>query len=403
MTSQVDLLAERHRFDDAGLVVLPYGRDAHGRGLYPANSLLLEKRLRSAGFKVTYADAAGRRLFEARHSAIIDAALAVGLGILTSAAWDGVKWLVRRTGKVDDRRAPNIELHVTDARPDSSVTTVTLKGTVDEVTRVIEQLQNESGGLSVLPAAAPPAFAEAGPSEDIWRAHNDGMVANRLSDARNGIDSARQAMTNDIAEAERCAREALAEYASALNWAEDTDSEESVHSEMDQAAEWVRRTFGCRLAREGTEYFQRCPIALGHSRAGLSVGGYVRKQCSLCGEDLSECSHLPDMAYLVPGGAADLGWCRVCLQRDSCEHASDQNYRVAVVAMVVEMSFEEVSLVPKPAFPDARLTSMSISASELRTALGAEFTPGIDVSCDRCLTPCGGLKRVGSPRRADSA
>ena len=392
---QVELLGAPESYGDADFVVIPSGRDDEGRGHYPNDALFLVKRLRAAGFRVAYSDPPGRRLFEARHSAVVEAIAAVGLGILTSAAWDGVKWLVQRVRRNADR-SQGVELHITDARSDSSTTTLTLKGSPEDVTRMIDELQQE-GVPASSPAASPespmPGPSESGPSDDLLEARHKAEVDARVQDARDAMATARRVLAEDPPRAESYAREALTRYASALNWAEDTGRETPVHEEMDHAAAWVRRTFGCWLGRDADEYFQRCPVALGHRRVGLSVGGYARKQCSLCGQDLSECIHLPNVAYLVPGGLVDLGWCRVCLERETCEHTPDQTYRTALVSMVVEMDLEEVSIVAKPAFPDARITSMSISTSELRQALGAGFVPGMDVSCDRCLSACGGLTR----------
>ena len=161
---------------------------------------------------------------------------------------------------------------------------------------------------------------------------------------------------------------------------------------MDQAGAWVRETFGCQLTRSGTRYSQTCPVALAHNRIGMSIGGTAKRLCSLCGDDLSECEHIPGTSYLVPGGVSSLGWCRVCLQ-EACEHTPDQNHRVSVVGIIKEMDLVEVSFVPKPAQPEARIMEMTIPVPELIEALGDTFVPGDEVSCDRCLRECGGLTK----------
>lgn len=389
-------------FSDVDLVILPVGRDEEGRGLYPADTVFLGKNLRAAGYRVAYADPPGRRLFEVRKSAVATAVASVALGLLTNAAWDGAKWLVgwiRRSRSGDNPR--ELEIQITDARPDSSSTTWTVRGEPMAVTSAIERLRPiPAASLSSAPDDALPVtssgFAQAGPSDDLLDAHHQQEIGSRLGNARTRIAAAQSALVADAdsSAAEGEAREALSAYASALNWAEDTNLEDTVHQEMDRAAAWVRQTFGCTVAREGTEYFQRCPVALAHTRVGLSVGGYAHKRCSLCGDDLSECPHLPGVAYLVPGGPDDLGWCRVCLREQGCEHASDQTYRAGLVSTIVEMTLEEVSIVAKPAQPDARLSSISISVDDLRRALGDRFVAGMDVSCDRCLKACAGLHRI---------
>lgn len=389
-------------FSDVDLVILPVGRDEGGRGHYSADTVFLGKRLCAAGYRVAYADPPGRRLFEVRKSAVTTALVSVALGLLTNAAWDGVKWLagrIRRNRSVETPR--EIEIQVTDFRPDSSSTTWTLRGEPSAVAGAIERLRP----TGVVPLSSAPndtlpvpssEFAQTGLSDSLLDTRHQQEVDSRLGNARACIATAKSILLTDAdgCTAEGEARKALSAYASALNWAEDTDLEAAVHEEMDSAATWVRQTFGCTIAREEAEYFQRCPVALAHTRVGLSAGGYARKRCSLCGDDLSECLHLPGVAYLVPGGSEDLGWCRVCLREQGCNHASDQMYQAVLVSTIVEMTLEEVSIVAKPAEPDARISSVSISVGELQQALGDRFIAGMDVSCDRCLSACSGLYRI---------
>jgi hypothetical protein len=61
--------------------------------------------------------------------------------------------------------------------------------------------------------------------------------------------------------------------------------------------------------------------------------------------------------------------------------------------IVVEMQLEEISIVGSPAFRDARITSIPYTHDGLCQALGEEFEPGVDVSCNRCLLECDGLSR----------
>lgn len=194
-------------------------------------------------------------------------------------------------------------------------------------------------------------------------------------------------------DAEASAREALQWYARALDWAEDSPQEDYAHQKLDMAGRLVRHAFGCTIRWDGSAYQEECPVSIAHVRVGLSVGGPARRICSLCGEDLSECPHQRGTAYWVSGGIDALGWCRVCMRRNECEHTPDQRYRAAVGAIVVDMSIEEVSLVDKPAMPEARFTKKTMDTSELRALLGPEFSPGVPLSCDRCLKECDGLIR----------
>ena len=126
---------------------------------------------------------------------------------------------------------------------------------------------------------------------------------------------------------------------------------------------------------------------------GFSVGGKAKRICSLCGQDVSECEHDRRTAYMVPGGHKDLGWCRVCILKTDCGHSPTESYRVGVVAIITELELTEISLVSKPAHPEARQRKVSISSSRLKESLGPEFHIGGPVSCDKCLLECQGLHR----------
>jgi hypothetical protein len=242
------------------------------------------------------------------------------------------------------------------------------------------------------------SFQDAGSDDDLRAAFQLSRWSTRREAAQAGLSRSRDLLAQeDRAGAEAAARDALETFRSALNWAEFGPDEEQAHRELDDAGGWVRRTFRCRLTREGTHYEQTCPVALGHNRVGLSVGGVATRVCSICGEDLSECPHMRGRAYLVPGGVGELGWCRVCASHDGCDHRPDQEYRASVISIITKMDLEEVSFVSRPAHPDARLSSVPISHEDLSEALGPEFTPGIEVSCDRCLMPCDGLVRPEIP------
>lgn len=216
---------------------------------------------------------------------------------------------------------------------------------------------------------------------DLRRARFEEEVLSRQREGDQLIGQARSLLAktdqlNNRRQVEQDARAALTVYPASLDWAEGTDMEDEAHRRLDEAGRWVREAFGCVLDRSGEAYKQTCPVALGHNRIGLSVGGCAASRaCSLCGQDVSECEHLPGTAYMVPGGADDLGWCRVCCKQQ-CEHVPTEMYRASLVSIIRELKIDEVSLVSKPAQPEARIHAVSIPWSDLRAVLGDAFTPG---------------------------
>jgi hypothetical protein len=62
------------------------------------------------------------------------------------------------------------------------------------------------------------------------------------------------------------------------------------------------------------------------------------------------------------------------------------------------MHLKEVSLVAKPAQPEARIHKRSIDTADLQELLGPEWSPGMPVNCDFCLRPCQGLVQHGETK-----
>ena len=98
--------------------------------------------------------------------------------------------------------------------------------------------------------------------------------------------------------AEQRARAALATLRRAMDWLEESPDFEEAHRLLDLAGVYVRRTFGCELHWNGSEYQQRCPVALAHVRVGMSVAYVAReRQCSICGQDPDGCPHIRGRVY----------------------------------------------------------------------------------------------------------
>lgn len=167
-------------------------------------------------------------------------------------------------------------------------------------------------------------------------------------------------------DSETTARQLLATIRSLMDHVEDTETFEPAHQLLDRAGTFVRETFGCFLDRAGLAYYETCPVTLAHVRVGFSVGVVIKARlCSICGNDPEDCEHIKGLHY----------------EGQLCVH------------QLTELDLQEVSLVARPAQPDARILRQSVSVADLQTALGSEWTPGMEVSCDKCLTPCVGVSR----------
>lgn len=166
----------------------------------------------------------------------------------------------------------------------------------------------------------------------------------------------------------RLLRDSLRDFRGAMNYLEDADPEqfERAHHLLDEAGRLARNHFshGCVLSYHNSQYFQECPVALAHNRIGLSIGAKIKSMhCSICHGDPEDCEHIAGAVY----------------DGERCSH------------VISDGEISEISIVGKPAHPDARLSSISISNSELDNYFGTQFTPGVPVTCDRCQSNCEGI------------
>jgi hypothetical protein len=190
-----------------------------------------------------------------------------------------------------------------------------------------------------------------------------------LSSGRRSLNHSKYLLTfcDSRDEAEAKARASLRLLRSALDWLEDSRYAEEAHTELDSAGRFVRETFGCTLGYQDGQYWQECPVALAHTRIGLSVGMIEREvECSICHKDHMTCPHVTGRIY-----------------------DGEQCYRI-----IQRFDATEVSFVSRPANPDCRVYRESVSTTGLSRALGRDFEVGISVSCDRCLQDCDGLREV---------
>jgi hypothetical protein len=256
--------------------------------------------------------------------------------------------------------------------------------------------KNQRPGRKGIPAGskdAPTEGDDAGPSDDLHRNYIKQTVIEYRQQAVRQYRYAKKLAGSSKELAENTARSAIESAAHAFWWAEDTEMAEDQHILMHQIGRWVRKTFGCYFTYENSEYKSKCYLSIAHKKIGFSVGFIANRICSICGEDLSECPHQRDRSYWVKGGPRTNRPCAVCVN-DNCNHRPDHLYRAGVVSIIKSGEIREVSLVPRPANPDARLTEIPISTRDLIDHFGDEFVPGLPVSCDKCLSPCGGFDEM---------
>lgn len=245
---------------------------------------------------------------------------------------------------------------------------------------------------------APMEGSDAGSADDLVQAYLESSVRLHRRQAAQAFKDAQHYKAKDPERAMAVVGTALISAARAFWWAEDSPLEERQHQLMHQIGRWKRKNLGCSLSHDGTRYTQKCPVAIAHKKIGFSIGFTAIRFCSICREDLSSdaCSHFRDRTYWVRGGAHSGDPCRLC-NKNSCPHRSDTLYRARVVSVIDENSkinIQEVSIVRKPAQPEARLVEIPVDLQKLAKRLGPDFLPGVRIPCNQCIEPCSGFSEI---------
>lgn len=243
----------------------------------------------------------------------------------------------------------------------------------------------EKRGVLIDAPDAPQEGSEAGDAGNVGHERMVKNVREYRAAADRHFKAAKRLDGHSQTHAEQEARRAIAAAVTAFWWAEDSELEAAQHDLMHEIGRWTRQHFGCSVHFDGERYAQRCPLDIAHKRMGFSVGYTAKPVCSICGDDVSECPHLPQKLYWVRGGSGPSGYCPVCMGEGGCRHDPDRLYPATPTRIVKELQIREVSLVSRPAGVTTRLTELPIDTTKLVHALGPEFEVGMPVSCDLCL------------------
>jgi len=190
----------------------------------------------------------------------------------------------------------------------------------------------------------------------------------------------------------------------ALNYLEDHELAEVAHTAIHRAAFIRRGLYGCPIIlRDDDEFWTNCSIKLSHLRAGMSAGLVSEFECSICAQLVEDCDHTMGEFYEKIASLDDEGMCSIC-STTGCEHQIGTAYQTAAYANARNMLAEEVSIVARPRYPQARMVEWSIDLGpvgddpEVRRAAQHDA-----LNCDGCLGPCAGLndKLTWEERRGD--
>jgi len=182
----------------------------------------------------------------------------------------------------------------------------------------------------------------------------------------------------------------------ALNFLEDHELAEAAHEAIHRAAVVRRGLYGCPIVLRDGELWTDCSINLSHLRAGMSAGLVGDFECSICGRLVEGCEHQMGEAYDKVAARNEVGKCAICDSTD-CEHVVGLGYPTVAYANARNVIAQEVSMVPRPRYPQARMIENTVDLGDLgdapRILQAAERG---DLNCDACLGPCKGFNEMSS-------
>ena len=200
----------------------------------------------------------------------------------------------------------------------------------------------------------------------------------------------RRTSEGSLTNAEPYFRKAERLAVSALNHLEDHPRAEEAHALVHEAMFYRRGLYGCPVLFKDGHFWSRCPSRLIHNRVGVSAGLTGTFACSVCGQPIEDCDHIPDSVVPHVATRRRDGFCSIC-DLTECEHIEGAQYDRSVRALGTSLSAHEVSFVRRPRYPDARFTAVTLDLpDEYRRFAQAEV-----LNCDDCLGPCGGMRESG--------
>jgi hypothetical protein len=178
-------------------------------------------------------------------------------------------------------------------------------------------------------------------------------------------------------DAEFLGRDALTSAVQAFNLLEDMPEADDAHRLIHEIGMFVSRHFGCKINLRDGLWRWECLVIIAHMRLGQSVAFTARRICSICRQNImsDQCSHLPGQIYDVP--VVDASRCP-CGTNDCHSHMEGDILKVYPTSFVEEAdSLDEISWVPRPRDPLARIEAISYTPDQMAIMMRTEIPSSV--------------------------
>lgn len=221
-----------------------------------------------------------------------------------------------------------------------------------------------------------------------WRDHVEAVVASHKNRAASKIRLADSLAPGECGQAaEAILRSALGDLRWAYLW---SDRNPQLLSALHAVGRRVHDDFGCEVPYRHGAYSEECPVLLAHSTYGFSIGGIADAVCSICGESPFDCDHITGERYDGVEAKRVASLCNICLVENGCHHvAGTRHDGVEAIRIITNVDLHEISIVPRPANPQAAVMSRQLTKQEILEALSDDererFVYGLTpLSCHHC-------------------
>jgi hypothetical protein len=193
-------------------------------------------------------------------------------------------------------------------------------------------------------------------------------------------------------DAEDLGQEALASAVRAFNLLEDLPEADDAHRLIHETGMFVSRHFGCKINLQDGLWRWHCPVIIAHLRLGQSLGFTAPRICSICRQGImsDRCPHLPNQTYEVE--VSDPTRCP-CGTNNCRRHEMGAILNVYPTSLVEEAdSIEEISWVPRPRDPLARIRAISYTPERMSNMMRTDIPSSVrTIECWHCRQTCTGL------------
>lgn len=160
--------------------------------------------------------------------------------------------------------------------------------------------------------------------------------------------------------------------------------------EMHALGRRIQGWFSCPLDYENGEYRNACPVYLSHYVGGFSIGGTGKVLCSICGQPMLDCEHVPGESYdRVVARRSSGGLCNICAA-EACDHVIGSTYGgVTAFGIMTAIDLDHIAYVSRPEDPLCTFYAVQLSKAQIERHLPrdelAQFVHGkTRLYCTHC-------------------